>query len=215
SNPLDYIKILARKAGMLFARDVPGFPEQYALWRWHKPQLSLAIFDYGAVLALALPGLIVLMRRRYHPVVQVLAVVIAVYATTIWLYFVVERYRLPILVCLIPFAAYTLSQITRKDLKNRERLKLSAAVLSIYLATWLLNAINPTGPGWAKDPEAKREAVTAAINDRLKIYELKETAVRDNDKTAWRKLTAEYSNSKLREDARVFHQRARAAVRKE
>lgn len=213
AHPLDFIKLLGKKCLMMLSRDAPGAPEYYALWRWHDPFLSVAAFDYGLILALAIPGLIIAWRN--HPDrfrIRIFAAIPLVYSVGIVAFFILERYRFPVMIALIPFAAYTLATLFGR---SRQKLKIGILTVTItmYLISFLLNSINPTGPGWSANPDKERELISKRIGENKLVYEYKYKAVQANDPYYWQELQTIYFKRRMREDARIFALRVKELSR--
>lgn len=204
SHPLGFIKLLGKKCLMMLSRDAPGSPEHSALWRWHDPFLSAAIFDYGAILALAIPGLLMARRNHQDPFrIRIFIAIPFVYSMGVIAFFIIERYRFPVMIALIPFAALTLSTFVGKtDLKHKTSI-LGIASL-IYLVSFSLNSINPVGPGWSANPEKERRLIRMRSKENKRVYEYKQKAVLENDPYYWHELRTIYFKRKMREDARFF-----------
>lgn len=201
--PLKWLGLQGKKVLMLFARDVPGSPEQYSIDRWGDPVLAAAIVDYGLVLALAVPGIFLVLRSDTTLPVRILAAFPFVYALLVLPFFIIERYRFPILVGLIPFAAWTLVRFATST-TMRERIVLAATGIGIYVASHGLTGINPVGPGWPEDPQDKREWMKAQESSRTELYRLKTRAILEDNRHAWRYLSKHYRAARLYSDAQLF-----------
>ncbi len=203
SNPVHFTKITARKVLMLLSRDVPGSPEQFALWRWQDPILSLAIFDHGLILALAIIGVFLAKRSASHEYIKIFMLIPLIYSITVVLFFVIERYRFPVMIALIPFAGFTLSTVL-----NHIYSKLSATIvltaIALYGTSLLLNNINPIGPGWSAYPTKKRVELLnkATLNKFSYIYKRK--ALETDEARYWRLLSQTYSKRRMPTDAKIF-----------
>lgn len=208
-DPGHFALIMSRKLLILFSKDAPGSPEQFRIWRFHRAVLAVAIFDYAGVLALALLGIAIARRRMPRRQFRIFAGLPAVYALTILPFFVNERYRFPILVMLIPFAALAASWLLGKTDPRRRALGL-VLVLGIYLASSLLNAVVPQGPGWPQNPAAKRQWETRHTQTEARVLALQYRAVRQNQIADWRELGKIYAQRGFWSDVRIFARRAHA-----
>lgn len=207
-NPVGLLRLEVKKLLMLFARDAPGSPEQYSLWRWHDPFLSIAVIDYAVVLSLAIPGIFLLWKQPDHKDKRAHMLIPVIYAMMLIPFFITERFRLPVLVSLIPFAAYTLRTLTSKDVTLKNRTIIAGVSIAAYVCSSLLVTIISYGPGWPIDPEGKRKFEITSNKYRQEIYRLKRQAILKNDRYSWDKLHNIYSVTALKEDAEEFRLRA-------
>lgn len=206
-HPAAYAILQLRKLGLLLAQYGHGEPEQYRVWRWDRPALRIAFADYGFVMALGLVGLVSSRRleeglhfRRF------LAIGGALFAGSMWLFFVNDRYRISLLVILIPFAAYGVWRIWQADAKSRVRLGL--AVIALYGASYLLNGLLLHGPGWPADLERKARELRKRQRHELAVYELKVRAATEPTAGVWAALSKEFRRRGFEPDAEVLARRA-------
>lgn len=207
-EPLQYAVLLVKKAAMLFAQHAPGSPEQFVLWRWQRPSLAIALFDYGVILALAVSGLILLRtgKKSYtdNPVaVYIIPTIIIIYAATIWLFFINERYRFPIMILLIPYAAFFMQLVIRRS-ENINRFFYVSVALLIFTFSFLLNHINPAGPGWTENEEKLRIREERKTQEQLQLALLKQDVILQPDNRKWQRLSYIYRQHKLYDDADKF-----------
>jgi 4-amino-4-deoxy-L-arabinose transferase-like glycosyltransferase len=198
--PLGFLKLTARKTLMMFSAYSPGAPNRYRLWRWEDPFLAAAVFDYGLILALALPGVVLILRQRERRrwIIIHLALTSA-YALTVIAFYVLERYRIPVMIALIPPAAWTIASLTRKATPA-----LLTSVVALYALTHLLTLANPVGSGWGPVNEDARKKLAGMRADYLEVYRDKVKAIETNDPQAWDRLAFHYYEQGMAGDGKLF-----------
>ncbi|MEJ2509149.1 MAG: hypothetical protein P8009_06680, partial [Gammaproteobacteria bacterium] len=205
-HPWSYMGLQLRKLGLLFAQGAQGLPEQYAVWRWHRPALAVAIVDMGIIWALALPGLVFARRQSRDTRVLFLMGAVALYAMSVWLFFVAARYRITLLLFLAPFAGLTLARLVQSASVARWRLGLGVAML--YAASLMLNSLLPFGPGWSADPAATRFNEQSRLGAVVKMYRTQEAVVHHPTATEWAALSGDVRERRDLTDAARFARRA-------
>ena len=197
-EPASYALLLLRKVGLLLTNVGHGLPEEYRVWRWYRPVLSFAIVDYGLILALSLAGAACAWSRRYEPGILFLVVGGVLYALTLVVFFVGERYRLPLILLMLPFAARGLSSLFERG----RRIQFTAFSIPTYLLTIYLASLVLPQIGWANDVYAVRQQELAKAQRVAQIYRWREsvsTSGRNAD--VWVSLARDALNSGLSGDA--------------
>jgi hypothetical protein len=206
-HPGEYLVLQLRKAGMLVAQAARGLPEQYRVWRWRRPALMLALVDFAVLLALAAVGVGLLGRRRREPPVRFLLGSILLYALSVWVFFVGERYRIPLMVMLIPLAAYGASGLVF-ELAGRRRVRFAIVALLVWGASLALTGLIDYGSGWSRDLEAAARNEERRLDKERKVYALKREAVLEPSPVAWVKLSKAFQRRGFSPDAEVFAEKA-------
>lgn len=203
----EYLRLQLRKLGLMFAQAAQGLPEEYRVWRWKRPALTIAVVDYGMLVALSLIGVMALKLRGARPMVGFLLAGTAIYMLSIAFFFVIERHRVSIIMFLLPFAGCGVAAV----LKQR-RIGLKAIYVGIFLAlysgTLALNALNHTGPGWTDDVEGFAQEEQARLKHELEVYRLKRDAVAHGSPSDWGRLAEIFNSRDFYPDAAVFAERA-------
>jgi len=206
-HPLEYIVLQLRKAGLLVAQYSQGLPEQYHVWRWERPALIIAFIDTGLMLILSGIGMYYLRSRLREPGVAFLVVGSVLYALSVWVFFVAERYRLSLIVLLVPVAAYGVSNIFRHCSRKQIALRI-ALVLGLYGGTQMLNGLIPYGPGWARDYDQFRAQETQKLKKEKGYYQLMQQSVNNPRLETWMELSSLFERRGLFSDAKTFARRA-------
>jgi len=206
-HPLDYLVLQLRKAGLLVAQYSQGLPEQYHVWRWNRPALMLAFIDTGLMLIFSGFGLFYLRSRLSDPGLKFLVTGSILYSLSVWIFFVGERYRLTLIVLLVPIAAYGVWSI----LQNRSIKKMALSIsiiLLFYVGSWGLNNLIPYGPGWAKDHDRFLEREQKKQHREKRINQLMTQVVNKPNLKAWLELSKIFEQRGLLPDAKTFAERA-------
>lgn len=207
SVPQDLLILQLRKTGLLFAQAVQGQPEEHRVWRWHRPALVIALVDFGMIISLFLFSLYHLRSRKSDRTINFLFYSIAAYAFGVWIFFIQERYRLPIMLMLIPFAAYGLNKLIKET--NMLIFAKSISVLFfIYGMTFLLNQLNHEGAGWSENHEKTRAIQTRRSEMEFKVYRLKKIALEANNEKSWLNLAVWFNRRGFYPDAISYAKRA-------
>ena len=105
----------------------------YGFLKHYLPLLRFPLFEFGVIGPLALCGLFYAWRRGRETKISLLYVAISLYALTLVLFFVVGRYRAPVVPLLFPFAAFAITHFVEKVSKRRWKgLAVLTAVLVIF-----------------------------------------------------------------------------------
>ncbi len=210
-HPLDYLVLQLRKAGLLVAQYSQGLPEQYHVWRWKRPALMLAFIDTGLMLIFSGFGLFYLRSRLGDPGLKFLITGSILYSLSVWIFFVGERYRLTLIVLLIPIAAYGIWSI----LQNRSIKKIALSIgiiLLFYVGSWGLNNLIPYGPGWAKDHDRFLAREQKKQHKERRVNQLMTQVVYKPNIEAWLELSKIFERRGLLPDAKTFAERAIASA---
>ena len=150
SQPADWLRLMARKARLLANRiEVIDTESQdsHAAYSWPLRALG-SIWHFGVVLPLAVLGAIVVWpERRQWWVFYAMA---AGYAVSVIAFFVVARYRLPLVPLLLPFSAAAAIAIV--SWFRREHRPSAVALAAVAIATVLAN--------WPLSLAGSAEAIT-------------------------------------------------------
>lgn len=205
-NPGQYVLLQARKLVMLFAHAAHGLPEQYTLWRWQRPALIIAFMDFGLVLSFYLLGLALLWARRYEPTLILLVAGNFLYAATVWVFFVGERYRVPMIVLMAPIAGFAAASLTR--VPRMVLYKTLATLAMAYLVSIAISAFNAEGPGWVADADMARQNEVSRLQTEWQGYQLKQAAVLSKAPQAWAALSMDLFRRQLNDDAAEVAEKA-------
>ena len=105
----------------------------YAFLKHFIPLLRFPLFEFGVIGPLALCGLFYSWRRGRETKISLLYIAISLYALTLVLFFVVGRYRAPVVPLLFPFAAFAIAHFVEEVSKRRWKgLAVLTAVLVIF-----------------------------------------------------------------------------------
>lgn len=119
TQPLDYARLLARKAFLFWHGEEIGRNQDIYFWRSYSPILAttlwknLLAFPFGLIGPLALLGLIVAVRQRG---ISLPVAFIVVYTLSVVAFFIMARYRIPLIPLLLVYAAnggYSVVQAVR------------------------------------------------------------------------------------------------------
>lgn len=209
THPEEYAVLQLRKAGLLMARYAQGAPEEYRIWRWQRPVLRLAFVDFGLVLSLGVLGMW-LARRRLWRVDSVYFIAGALlYGGTVWLFFVTDRLRMPLLIWLLPYAGFALTRILRRQ-SARQFVGVLMPLIIGYLLSVFAEDLNDAGPGWAPDTEWKVKHEMQLSAQRAEFYALRRDTVMHPTVSAWVWLAGNYKNEGFEDDVPQF---AECAIR--
>lgn len=200
SVPQDLFILQFRKVGLLFAQATQGQPEEYRVWRWQRPALMIAFIDLGLVIALALFSFYHLRKKKNDISILFLFYSLLAYAFGVWIFYVQERYRMPIMLMLIPFAAFGVKHILSDKSKNNV-IKNICVVILLYGFTFLLNQLNREGAGWSEDHIKTRNMQERRTDMEFKVYNFKKTALELNDEKSWLSLAVWFNRRGFYPDA--------------
>lgn len=108
--PLDFVKLKLLHAKQFSSIYSYGHPENFRDWRYGSFVLTVSIFDWGVIFSLAVIG-VYFYRRLFKYEHYFLMVSAFLYLLSVWFFLVVDRYRLPLFVFMIPFSAFALQKI--------------------------------------------------------------------------------------------------------
>lgn len=167
-HPDDYALLQLKKLALLLSQYTYGSPEQLAAWRSDSTILSWALIDYSVLLALTFIGICVGWNTHRNQIL-LLAAMFCVYAGSVWLFFVTERYKLPLYSFLIPVSAWG----ARSLICMKYRRVLKYGILGVVVGAVSVNAnrVMEYGYGWPEDHESYRENLTSASRRLEPIHE--------------------------------------------
>jgi tetratricopeptide (TPR) repeat protein len=133
SNPGSAALLYVKKALLVVnAYEIPD-NYNYGFLKRYLPLLRFPLFEFGLIGPLALCGLFYSWRRGRERKVSLLYVAISLYALTLVLFFVVGRYRAPVVPLLFPFAAFAITHLVEEVSKRKWKgLAVMTAVLVIF-----------------------------------------------------------------------------------
>jgi len=135
-NPGRFAANLLRKAFFFWSvYEVPQI-EHLAFEKRYSALLRIPSPSFGIICPLGVMGIILAVRRRRSA--QLLLLYVLTYSLTIISFFVVARYRLPMVPALMVFAAFTIVWLVRAGVRGQYR-KLAPVVIGIAL---LILAVN-------------------------------------------------------------------------
>jgi tetratricopeptide (TPR) repeat protein len=132
-NPGQFIKLLGQKLLLFWNKyEIPD-NYHYSFVKLFVPILRLPFITFGLIAPLSILGLLLSMRRRRELVVLHLA--ISRYVIAIVCFFLVARYRTPVIPLLIPFAGYAAISLLRHIRDRRYLLRVVPAFLCLGVVT--------------------------------------------------------------------------------
>jgi len=161
AHPSDWTVLLWRKSRILWAAyEIPDNLDYY-LYRERAPVLRLPLPGFGAIAPLGLLGALLAWRRPGWP--RVLLLFLVVYSTSVILFFVFSRFRMPMLAALFPLAGFAAVELLRRcTAALRDRSRWHAAAGSLALAALCFGFVNLPVRGVA-DSLALRVARVAGL----------------------------------------------------
>jgi 4-amino-4-deoxy-L-arabinose transferase-like glycosyltransferase len=200
SRPADAAALLWRKTGLLIgAYEIPNHFNFYFFREYLAPVLRWPLAGYTLVLPLGVLGLIFGLRR--NRAARLAAASLLLIAASVVLFFVTSRYRLPVLIWLLPFAGHGLVMLLR--MLRERRWRLLPLALALLVGVGLLMQLPLVGVkdfhddfvvlahywsgkgGWEKAAHYNREALRQ--NDRSAMawqnlgYALTQLGVEEED----------------------------------
>ncbi len=134
-RPGQALKLVVRKAGLLIGSyEIPNHFNIYFFRENFAPVLRWPLVWYTLALPFGVLGLVAGLRRGRRS--RLAAACLLAIAATVLLFFVTSRYRLPLLIWLLPFAGYGLTLLVTA-LRER-RWRLIGFLLALLLATGAL-----------------------------------------------------------------------------
>ena len=198
SEPGKFALLQLKKVRALASPYTFDSPENVLIAKARSTVMQLAIVDFGVVLAAAL-GAISIGRLRRDPFARTLLFSSAAFAAALVVFFVAERYRITLLVFLLPLAAATLDHLSRRPTAHPVAI---ATVLGAWIATWLAFASMPAGSGWS---DAPNELVAREADERVRmrsVHDIMATYGRDTDAREYERLASHLARHGFAEDAR-------------
>jgi hypothetical protein len=130
NEPGAWAKLTLHKAYFLInGYELPSNRDMYSARKW-SPVLRILLwekplfFPFGLILPLALAGMVLAKKNTVadRAANRLLLIYIAIYAAGVIAFFVTSRHRLPLVPVLIPYAALTLTSLSRglADIKARK-----------------------------------------------------------------------------------------------
>lgn len=164
-HPTDYVKLLLRKAAL--ATDSYEIPNNHNHQLLATRSLLLASLPAsGLVLSLALPGILLALALRSTLAPHFLAV-IALSAGLV-LTLVTWRYRMPLMLALIPFAAYSVNELWERLRGGRRLATLRVlALLLVASAVVYYPAVDARVREYQLDMAARKVEVSGEIQELL------------------------------------------------
>jgi tetratricopeptide (TPR) repeat protein len=136
-SPIAQIQLLARKTALLLSPVEHGNNGSPEFFKRYSPPLR-SPFAWGLFIVLATAGLPVIMRKRY---VGALILWTILYGSTIVMFFVNARFRLPLFVSIVPISAFgTIHIIDSFKLKDIKSLQKSALLSAIALIAMIFGS---------------------------------------------------------------------------
>ncbi|HYW68109.1 MAG TPA: tetratricopeptide repeat protein, partial [bacterium] len=135
-NPGGWVRLMVRKVAFVMSSYEMPQLENYYFQKRYSPLLRIPLLGFAIIAPLGLLGLGLAFRRR-RP--RLLALYTSSYLLSISAFFVVARYRLPVVPFLVLFASYGVFELVRRARAKEYRLLvLPIAVLAVLL--YLVNA---------------------------------------------------------------------------
>jgi tetratricopeptide (TPR) repeat protein len=138
-HPWDALKLVGWKLLLLLnAREIPNHLDFYLVRAQYAPVLRFMFAGYWMVVPLALLGMAWRLSRGFGAVGRLYVAFLATYALSLLPFFISERYRLPLVPVLIPFAADAMVQLFRMA-RSREFGRLRTLAFGLAGAAFLVN----------------------------------------------------------------------------
>lgn len=206
-HPLDYLELQGRKVLLLIAAESYGLPEQLAVGKSLRPSMVFAPVSYALVLALALATLLCTTAWRQKPQARILFYALVGYTFSIWIFFVGERYRLPIFMLLLPFAANTVVYLwqTRSWLR---RIPVMLTLIVVFFGSHGLVRVLDTGPGWSDDPNQTAASERSQLEGLRQLYQAQQEAILTDSAESWHELASFALERRFLIDAQSYAERA-------
>ena len=206
-HPLEYLELQGRKALLLAAAESYGLPEQLAVGKSLRPSMILAPISYALVLALALATLVCTTAWREKPQARMLVYALLGYTLSIWIFFVGERYRLPIFMLLLPFAANTITCLWHMQSWS-ERLPVLVVALLVLLGSHMAVKVLDTGPGWAEQPREVAAYERRQLAMLKGFYDAQQAAMLHDDAASWAEMASYALRRRFLSDAQAYAENA-------
>ncbi|GJM26825.1 MAG: O-linked GlcNAc transferase [Phycisphaerae bacterium] len=146
--PLKWLSLCAQKILLAINRYEISDVEGYNVYRDFSPILAILsiVGHFGILCPIAIAGMVLARSNSKHH--KILVVLIATFTISVAAFFVLARYRAPLVPMLIPFTAYALVEFCRR---YRERTSLLAPAVAVIIATAACN--------WPINPQQKLDAM--------------------------------------------------------
>jgi 4-amino-4-deoxy-L-arabinose transferase-like glycosyltransferase len=179
-QPGRWLRLMLRKEAMVLAdTELSDSPVHDEIIVWSPVLATLdAAWGFGVLLPLAVLGICTgwRQRARWLPV----AALAAVYALSVALFFILGRYRMMLVVYLIPLAALGLAGLAA-SLGERRVASLGVAVLGVALAVGVVFAAERAIPAKVKGTNFSNRAIMADASGQAdRAIELNRKAIRTN-----------------------------------
>ena len=179
TQPADWLRVTGLKFALLWnATEVIDTEDQYTYAEFSPPLLALgSVTHFGIISPLALLGLIITWPQRKR--LWILYAMITCYATSVLIFYVVARYRLPLAPLLIPFAAAGLVNLPRWIRSTRFRtIGVTGAAILLVAALTNWNLVNRDGMraatyynlGMAATSRGENQAAIEQYRKALEIF---------------------------------------------
>jgi 4-amino-4-deoxy-L-arabinose transferase-like glycosyltransferase len=139
STPWDYLKLLWRKFAVMWHwYEIPNNTNFY-YYRLHSSVLRFTPFTFWILAPLSMVGLAIAVGRRI-PCYPLYLFVLS-NMTIMLLFYVISRFRLPLLVALLPFAALAVVQITQWLVNRQVVISMGAITALVLLSLWTMRPL--------------------------------------------------------------------------
>ncbi len=206
-HPVEYLGLLLRKVGLLFAALTPNSPEQYRVWRWENPVLSVTLVDWSVIWALSVVGFLLSWRVMDQVLLRFFVGSAVTYALTLFLFFVFARYRFALLPLLIPFAGWGVVAIWNR-LRQRQGYKVAASVVALTALGQAMMYTIPAGDAWTSDQAAYRSRELELMEQIQPRYRARHEAANGGSAASWEGLSRREAIGDHRRDALLSAERA-------
>jgi cytochrome c-type biogenesis protein CcmH/NrfG len=206
-RPGDWLRLVWLKFRNFWgAYEVPDNLDYY-LYRREAPVLRLPLAGFGLVAPLALLGAALAWRRPAWP--RALLIFALVYSSSVVLFFVFSRYRLPMMPAIFPFAGYGLMELARRLRAWRRkagaaRPALVAASLTLALAAFVNLPVHAPVAHWTYRAAERLGLPRVAESTSIGHYNLglafAARAEADDDPDELRRAAAEQFREALRQE---------------
>jgi tetratricopeptide (TPR) repeat protein len=158
-QPADAAKLYMRKVGLFLGNGEISNNRQLYFIKGRSLVLSLLAVNFAVLLAFGVVGILLLKRddAKRDPTESSVMLLeralplhfIIPYAVSVLLFFITSRYRLPVAVLLVPYAAYGIQRIFDRFRRGQRR---SAVIYSIVAMTvFIASIVNPFNVGGAME----------------------------------------------------------------
>jgi tetratricopeptide (TPR) repeat protein len=214
TQPFQFLKLMLKKFILFWNGNELSNNKDFYFFARSAPLLKLLIwrfiiyFPFGLIVPLALVGIILSHQTKKD--VLILEIFLLVYMITVILFFVTERYRVPILPILILFAAYALDWLTSM-IKRRKIFELGKYLLILLV---ILILVNIEIPGYSSANPGQAYYTLGVVysqkGDKIKAEEEYKKAILYNPNlgNAYANLGAIYGDQGKHQLALEYYQKA-------